>query len=137
MESERFKLLKSIGITLSEVFHLFLLFVAGISVLWAAVAEIIYVLQQGGPKLKDILMLFIFIELGAMIAIYFKTNRLSVRFLIYVAITALTRLLVIDIKSMDNVTILTITGAIAMLTASVFVLRAGMHWYGGDQEEED
>jgi len=46
-------------------------------------------------------------------------------------------LLVVDIKAMDNITILTITGAIAILTASVFVLRAGMHWYGGDQEEED
>ena len=49
----------------------------------------------------------------------------------------LTRLLVIDIKVIDNDSILTITGAIAILTASVFVLRAGMHWYGGDQEEED
>ena len=49
----------------------------------------------------------------------------------------LIRLPVIDIKAMDNVIILTITGAIATLTASVFVLRAGMHGYGGDQEEED
>ena len=137
MVGEKFRIPKNVGITLSEVFHLILLFVAGIFVLWAAISEIIYVLQQGGPKLKDILLLFIFIELGAMIAIYFKTNRLSVRFLIYVAITALTRLLVIDIKAMDNMTIITITGAIAILTASVFVLRAGTHWYGGDHEEED
>jgi len=137
MESDKFKGTKSVGIFLSEVFHLFLLFVAGIAVLWAAVAEIIHVMKLGGPALKDILMLFIFIELGAMIAIYFKTNRLSVRFLIYVAITALTRLLVIDIKAMDNYTILTVTGAIVMLTASIFVLRAGNHWYGGDHEEQD
>jgi phosphate starvation-inducible membrane PsiE len=128
---------KKLGVLLSEIFHLLLLFVTGISVLWAAINEIIYVLQHGGPALKDILMLFIFIELGAMIGIYFKTNRLSVRFLVYVAITALTRLLVIDIKAMDDDTILTITGAIVLLTASVFVLCAGTHWYGGDSDEED
>jgi phosphate starvation-inducible membrane PsiE len=39
-----------------------------------------------------------------MISIYFMTNRLSVRFLVYVAITPLTRLLVFDMKSMDNAT---------------------------------
>ena len=137
MSGDRFSLTKNVGITMSEIFHLLLLFVAGFAVLWAAIAEIVYVLGQGGPQLKDILMLFIFIELGAMIAIYFKTNRLSVRFLIYVAITALTRLLVIDIKAMDNDTILTITGAIVMLTISVFVLRVGNSRFGGDREEED
>lgn len=82
-------------------------------------------------------MLFIFMELGAMVGIYFKTNRLSARFLVYVTITALTRVHVIDIKSMDNATILTITGAIVMLTASIFVPWAGTHWYGGDTDEED
>jgi phosphate starvation-inducible membrane PsiE len=92
---------------------------------------------DAGPSLKDILMLFIFIEMGAMVGIYFKTNKLSVRFLVYVAITALTRLLVVDIKSMDNPTILTITGAIVMLTAAVFILRVCSHWFGGDAEEED
>ena len=82
-------------------------------------------------------MLFIFMELGAMVGIYFKTNRLSARFLVYVTITALTRVRVIDIKSMDNATILTITGAIVMLTASIFVPWAGTHWCGGDTDEED
>ncbi len=114
-----------------------LLFAGGISVLWAAVVELIEVINHGGPQLKDILMLFIFIELGAMISIYFKTNRLSVRFLVYIAITALTRLLVIDIKAMNNTTLLTITGAIVLLTISVFGLRSSSHFFGGDSEEED
>ena len=40
------------------------------------------------------LLLFIYLEVGAMVGIYFKTNHMPVRFLIYVAITALTRHLV-------------------------------------------
>ncbi len=137
MSSTRFSGAKDFGIFLSELFHLGLLFAGGFSILWAAGVELYGVLHHGGPGLKDILMLFIFIELGAMIAIYFKTNRLSVRFLVYVAITAITRLLVIDIKSLDNQTILALTGAILMLTLSVFGLQAGSHWFGSDTQEQD
>jgi phosphate starvation-inducible membrane PsiE len=137
ISSSAFDKIKNTGVLLSHVFHLLLLFVAGILVLGAAVVEIMHVLVEGSPSLQDILMLFIFIELGAMISIYFKTNRLSVRFLVYMAITPLTRLLVFDMKSMDNATILTITGTIVMPTASVFVPRAGTHWEGADTDEAD
>jgi len=137
MSLNRFKKSKDFGILLTEIFHLVLLFAGGISILWAAAVEFYHVLGHGGPTLKDILMLFIFIELIAMFAIYFKTNRLSVRFLVYVAITAITRLLVIDIKALDNQTILTLTGAILVLTLSVFGLQAASHWFGHDNQEED
>lgn len=137
MSGGSFVKIKTIGILFSEIFHLVLLFIAGFAILWATADEIIAVITQHGPKLKDILMIFIFIELGAMVAIYFKTNRLSVRFLVYVAITALTRVLVVDVKSMDNATILTITGAISLLTVSVFILRFCHHYFGSDSDEED
>jgi len=137
MSNHRFQGPKQFGILLSELFHLALLYAGGFAIMWAAGMELIEVIKHGGPSLKDILMLFIFIELGAMIAIYFKTNRLSVRFLVYVAITAITRLLVIDIKELDNQTILTLTGAIAILALSVFVLRAGSQWFGSDRQEAD
>ena len=137
MSSDKFTPVRNMGILFSEIFQLLLLFVAGFTILWATVSEIIEVLGHAGPSLKDILMLFIFIELGAMVGIYFKTNRLSVRFLVYIAITALTRLLVVDIKTMENSTILTITGAIGILTVSVFILRLCTYWFGGDVEEEE
>ena len=137
MASDKFAPVKHLGILFAEIFQLILLFVAGFAILWAAGAEIIHVVVDTGPGLKDILMLFIFIELGAMVGIYFKTNKLSVRFLVYIAITALTRLLVVDIKAMDNATILTITGAIVMLTVAVLILRFCTHWFGGDAEEEE
>lgn len=137
MSGTRFHRTKEFGILLSEIFHLAMLFAGGISILWAAGAEAVKVLQHGGPELKDILLLFIFIELGAMVAIYFKTNRLSVRFLVYVAITAITRLLVIDIKTLDNATILTLIGGIAILALAVFGLQAATHLFGRDLQEED
>ena len=54
--------------------------------------------EKGHITIDDILLLFIYLELGAMVGIYFKTNHMPVRFLIYVAITALTRLLISDIS---------------------------------------
>ena len=54
--------------------------------------------EKGYASLKDILMLFIYLELGDMIGIFFKTHRLPVQFLIFIAITALARHLVIDVQ---------------------------------------
>jgi phosphate starvation-inducible membrane PsiE len=60
-----------------------------------------------------------------MVGIYFKTKRLPVRFLIYIAITALTRVLAVDIKTMDDQHILALTGAILVLSLAVLVIRIG------------
>jgi phosphate starvation-inducible membrane PsiE len=50
-------------------------------------------ITAGRAGLDDILLLFIYLELGTIVGIYFKTDRLPVLFLLYVAITALTRFL--------------------------------------------
>ncbi|MET0108195.1 MAG: phosphate-starvation-inducible PsiE family protein [Candidatus Thiodiazotropha sp.] len=52
-----------------------------------------------------------------------KTCRRPVKFLIYIAITALTRILTIDIEGMPGNTILTVTGAILTLTLAILILR--------------
>jgi phosphate starvation-inducible membrane PsiE len=54
---------------------------------------------QGHATMGDILLLFIYLELGAMVGIYFKTNVLPVRCLIYIAITALARLVIADVQA--------------------------------------
>ena len=59
-------------------------------------ASIGSLIAHGGPEIKDVLLLFIYLELGAMVGIYFKTKRLPVRYLIYIAVTALTRVLAIE-----------------------------------------
>ena len=59
---------------------------------------------KGYPKLKDILLLFIYLEVLAMVGIYFKTKRLPVVFLLYIAITALTRVLTVDVKTISGST---------------------------------
>jgi phosphate starvation-inducible membrane PsiE len=106
-----------------KAFHLLALFVIGGTVVWsAAYFYVVEIMQQGHAKLHDILLLFIYLEIGAMVGIYFKTHRLPVRFLLYVAITALTRMLTIDVKDLTNEQILTVTGAILVLALAALTI---------------
>ena len=117
--------LTEIGNKMFELFHLFGLFVIGAAIVWASWVEVFEIIAHGGPKIKDVLLLFIYLELGAMVGIYFQTKHLPVRYLLYIAVTALTRVLAIDIKSMSDIHMLTLTGAILILALAVLVLRIG------------
>jgi len=111
--------IKKFGNWLVDTFQLLGLFVIGGTIVWAAVNEYLQMIDQGRAGLDGILLLFIYLELGAMVGIYFKTSHLPVRFLLYIAITALTRLLAIDVKTMPDQHILAITGAIVLLVMAV------------------
>ncbi len=117
-----------LGDFLIEVFHIVGLFVIGATIVWSAVGEYLVIMQQdsGFASLKDILLLFIYLELGAMTGIYFKTHRLPVIFLIFIAITAITRYLVIDMKelvSTDKFNLLIMVVSIMILTVAAGFLR--------------
>ena len=80
---------------------------------------------KGRAEFSDILLLFIYLELGAMIGIYFKTTELPVRYLIYVAITVLGRVLIeiVGAEHRTGTDLLIVTGAILALSFAVLVLR--------------
>ena len=119
-------LLDRFGNIVVESFHYVALFIIGCMVIWSAGHTVIDILTvKKFATIDDILLLFIYLELGAMVGIYFKTNHMPVRFLIYIAITALTRLLISDIQhthkaSMDQVII---TGSILILALAILVVR--------------
>ena len=115
------------GNLLVEGFHLLGLFAIGASTVWAAVATFLAMVNKGTASIEDLLLLFIYLEIGAMVGIYFKTNHMPVRFLIYVAMTALTRMMISDIQAHHNpeVKILYIPGAILVLALATLVIRYG------------
>ncbi|MBI4005942.1 MAG: phosphate-starvation-inducible PsiE family protein [Gammaproteobacteria bacterium] len=125
IENSLLRKVEAFGNILVTSFHLLALFVIGGSIVWSAVYTYLEIMQQGYAHLIDILLLFIYLELGAMVGIYFKTHRLPVRFLVYVAITALTRLLTIEVKEMSSEGILSVAGAIFMLSLAALALQYG------------
>ncbi len=117
------KVIERFGRKLVDGFQVAALFVIGATIVWAATQEYLRMIGAGTARLDDILLLFIYLELGAMVGVYFKTDRLPVLFLLYVAITALTRFLVIDIKELAIDSLLVVTGAILVLTVAILVLQ--------------
>lgn len=121
----------TVGDFLVEAFHLLGLFAIGAATVWAAGHEFFAMVQRGTAGVEDLLLLFIYLEIGAMVGIYFKTNHMPVRFLIYVAITALTRHLVgfVNANHKPELDIIIVSGGIFILAASVLTLRYGSYSY--------
>jgi phosphate starvation-inducible membrane PsiE len=117
--------LDRVGDTLVRAFQIVALFVIGGTIVWSAGTDYLRMMATGHAKLDDILLLFIYLELGTIVGIYFRTDRLPVLFLLYVAITALTRFLAVDVKELSMESVLVVTGSIFVLTLAVLVVQVG------------
>lgn len=128
----------SLGNLFVEVFHYIALFAVGAIIAWAALQEFIAIFSTDKALIDGVLMLFIYLELGAMVGIYFKTKRMPVRFLIYVSITALTRLLISDISHhhTPNWGIIQVCGAILLLSIAVLIVRIASSRFHVKEEDE-
>jgi len=113
------------GSLLVDGFHYLALFAIGATTVWSATAALFDMAARGRADLSDILLLFIYLEVGAMIGIYFKTTILPVRFLVYIAITALSRFLIelVFAEHRTGIDVLVVAGAILGLSFAVLVLR--------------
>ena len=115
----------SFGNLLVSIFHRLAFFAIGLATVWSAGDAFITMFQKGFATVGELILLFIYLEIGAMIGVYFKTNRMPVRFLIAVAITAVTRL-IIDIVSTNheaNLQVLIMAGAILLLAFSTAMIQ--------------
>jgi protein PsiE len=141
-------LAESLGNLLMEAFHYLALFAIGAITAWGGVMTFIGMLDNGQITVDDILLLFIYLELAAMVGIYFKTNHMPIRFMIYVAITALTRLLISDISHNHKPDwgVVMVSAAILLLALAILVVRyasarypavAGPHPRGKARNPED
>lgn len=108
-----------------SIFHRAALFGIGAATAWAAGEKFVSLIIAGTVGIPDLLLLFIYLEIGAMVGIYFKTNHMPVRFLLYIAITALTRHLVEVLSySPMNLWDLAVTGGtILVVSIAVVVIR--------------
>lgn len=116
---------EKVGNYMVDLFQFVALFVIGATIVWSGVTTYAGMIEKGAAEIDDILLLFIFLELGAMVGIYFKTNRLPVQFLLYVAITVMTRSLAstLSITDMPDLRIVSITGGTLILSICVWILR--------------
>ena len=129
--------LDHVGNTLVGVFHRLALFGIGAATVWAATWEFVAMFQKHHATIQDLLLLFIYLEIGAMVGIYFKTNHMPVRFLIYIAITALTRHLVDLITHPHDIWhLMVIGGTTSILAISIFVIRMASYRFPTSAKED-
>jgi phosphate starvation-inducible membrane PsiE len=123
--------IEKIGNQMVDSFILVALFVLGATIVWSAVYSYLEMIDKSHGTIQDILLLFIYLELGAMIGVYFRDGLIPAQFLIFIAITVLTRMLAsITVVEMSETRIIVIVGAIVFLCVAVFILRYSDKQYG-------
>lgn len=101
------------------------LLVIAIATVIAMGSEIANMAREARVALSDLLLLFLFLEVLAMVGAYYRSGKLPVRFPLYIGMVALARYLVLDIKGMEDWRMLAVTGSILLLTLAVLVVRIG------------
>ncbi len=94
-----------------------------ISTIVAFATVILGLFEAGTVELADILLLFILLEIFGMIKEYYFQNRIAFSYPIFIAITALARLIILQRKDFDPVLLLYESGAILILAAAIVILR--------------
>lgn len=104
--------------------HVGLLVIAVATVI-AAFQEVMMMVDEGLVTLGHLLMLFLYMEVLAMVRHYLSTGTLPVRYPLYIGIVALTRYLVLDVKELDSMQVLSLAAATLILALAVLVVRFG------------
>lgn len=101
------------------------LVIVALATVVAIAQEVMLMVNNRGVSLADLLLLFIYLEVLSMVAIYLESGKLPVRLPIYIAIVALARYLALDMKQMDAWEIIGVAAATLLLAGAVLVIRFG------------
>jgi protein PsiE len=125
---------------LLQISEFFGLVVIGIATTYAMAHEAWAMASAANVTLTDLLLMFLFLEILAMVTQYFKAGQLPVRFPLYIAIVALARQLILNIDHASEMHMLALAGAIFLLALGVLLIRYGQSKYPTSEDamrEED
>ena len=90
---------------------------------YAVFVEIISVVSIRAVKLTDLLLLFIYAEVLGMVAAFYKNRKIPITVPIFIAITALCSLIILQGKGINTIDLLYESSAILLLALSALVIR--------------
>jgi len=99
------------------------IFVILISTITAILFEILKMLDERYVELADLLLLFIYVEVIGMVRVYYVSNRVRMTYPLFIAITALSRLIILQGKDSNPELLLYEAGAIVLVAIAVIILR--------------
>ena len=100
-----------------------LLAIIALLTILATCEEVLKIYYANSVQLADLLLLFIYTEVLGMIGIFFVSNRIPITLPIFIAMTAISRLIILQGKEMDMSFLLYEAGAILVLAIAVLVVR--------------
>jgi protein PsiE len=112
------------------------LVVVALATLVAMVFEVKAMVVAQAVTLTDLLLMFLYLEVLAMIGQYFKAGQLPVRFPLYIAMVALARELILGTGASSGVHLLETAGAILLLAVGVLLIRIGQVKYPTEDDEK-
>lgn len=108
-----------------DLLQLLGLVVIALATIIAFAIEIGVMIENRAVTLADLLLMFIYLEVLAMVGIYLKSGKLPIRIPLYIAIIALARFIVLDMKAMEGWQLLVVSGAALILALTILVIRFG------------
>ncbi|GBK99300.1 hypothetical protein VH1709_contig00033-0114 [Vibrio harveyi] len=123
---------KSFSRPFLNIFHVLeavLLVAITLATVWAMVEEFIHIYVQKRVSLDDILLMFIYLEVLAMVGQFVMNGKIPVRYPIYIAMMAIARYITLGMKELDSVMIVWLSLAAFILAAATLVIRVGHHYW--------
>ena len=117
--------IRSIGHNVLAWFQGLGLLIIAVSTVIAVAFEITSMIDSRVVTLADLLLLFIYLEVFAMVTMYLDSGKLPVRMPLYIAIVALARYLILDMKDLDTWRMLGVSGAALLIAIAILVIRFG------------
>ena len=100
-----------------------ILFVILISTLVAILFELLKMIENRYVSLADLLLLFIYVEVIGMVRVYYVSNRVRMTYPLFIAITALSRLIILQRKDLDPEILIYEASAIVLIAIAAVILR--------------
>jgi len=101
-----------------------ILLTIAVATIGAAVIEVARILNVMTVNLSDLFLLFIYAEVLGMVGVFYKENRIPVTLPLIIAITALTRMIVVQTKEVDPVYIIFEASGILLLAIATYIMSS-------------
>ena len=99
-----------------------ILLTIALATLFATASEIIRIIQVQEVNLSDLFLLFIYAEVLGMVASFYANNRIPVTLPLIIAMTALTRMIILQSKDLNAINIIYEATGILILAVSAYIM---------------
>ena len=99
-----------------------LLFLIALATLFATASEIIRIIDVQIVNLSDLFLLFIYAEVLGMVATFYANNRIPVTLPLIIAMTALTRMIILQSKDLNAINIIYEASGILILAIAAYIM---------------